>query len=137
MTRFQISLSKPIILLLLKSLIKSLSNKIYLSNIGCHWSSTYFMPLYTFSFRITNAVMPFPTLKNLQSLTNVHCKKMYGPPQLSSSPHHLLFLTTNLVFQPQYFFLLSIFQRHHVLPYLYMLTYAVFSVSNTQMSLFS
>ena len=126
MTRFQKSLSKPIILLLLKSLIKSLSNKIYLSNAGCHWSSTCFMPLHTLSFRITNAVMPLPTFKKLQSLTNVHWKKMYGPPQLSSSPHHLLFLTMNLVFQPQFFFLFCIFQRHHVLPYLYMLTYAVF-----------
>ena len=57
MTRFQKSLSKPIILLLLKSLIKSLSNKMYLSNAGCHWSSKCFMPLHTLSFRITNAVM--------------------------------------------------------------------------------
>lgn len=100
MTRLQKSLSKPIVLLLLKSLIRSLSNKIYLSNAGCHWSSTCFTPLHTLSFRITNAIMPFPTFKNLQSLTNILGKRMYGPLQLTSSPHHLLFLTMNLMFQP-------------------------------------
>lgn len=109
MTRFQKSLSKPIILLLLKSLIKSLSNKMYLSNAGCHWSSKCFMPLHTLSFRITNAVMLLPTFKKLQSLTNVHWGKNVWPTTVkfqSSSftiSHHEPCVPTTIFFSILYF----------------------------------